>query len=235
MTNEEYRERIRQKFLEQGLDTFEEHGVLEFLLFFAVKSGDTNAIAHRLMKHFGNLAAVFDATIEELMTMEGINSNAAVLIKLIPQIARRYLVSKTDDSFIINSPKKAGEYLMPYFCGELKETFYMVCLDSKGKVLSCRKMFTGDINSTSLSIRNIVGTAIYNNAAAVIIAHNHPSGFAIPSDEDLETTRKIENALSAIDVVLIDHIVVADDDFISFSDNGYFKDRNTDKKQNFQK
>ncbi len=223
MTDKIFREKMIQTFLNSGFSSFDERGALELLLYFSVKKDDPKLIAQRLMQHFGTIAAVFDSTTEELLTIEGVDKDSALLIKLIPQIARRYLVSKTNADFVINGPKKAGEYLLPYFFGELNETFYMVCLDFKGRVLNCRKMFTGDINSTSLSIRNIVSNALGSNAAAVVVAHNHPSGFALPSNEDVETTRKIEIALASVGVTLVDHIVVADDDFISFFDNGYFE------------
>lgn len=218
-----YKKRMLDKFITSGIDVFDDHNVIELLLIFSSSKADCNETAHRLMNHFGTLAAVFDAPAEELLKIDGVNENGAALLKLIPQITRRYLVSKSDDAVMITSTTKAGKFLLPYFYGETKETFYMLCLDGKGKVLSCRRMFTGDINSASLNIRTIVSTAIYSGAAAVIVAHNHPSGFAIPSSDDVKTTRKIENALKTVDIVLVDHLVIADDDFVSFADNGYLK------------
>lgn len=220
--HEGHRERIKKRFLEHGLESFEEHSVIELLLFYALPRADVNPLAHRLVDKFGSLAAVFDAPMEELVKVEGINLNTATLIKLIPQIGRRYLMSRSSFDDILDSTRKAGEYLLPRFFAERDEIVYMVCLDAKCKVINCKLLFRGSVNAANVSIRKIVENALVYNSTSVIIAHNHTSGIAIPSDEDKATTRRIEQALKAVDVILADHIVVADDDFVSMADNGFF-------------
>ena len=223
MLHDGHRKRIKNKFLEFGLDSFDDHTVLELLLFFSIPRSDTNPTAHMLLEDFGGLSAVFDAPYEELLKSKGIGKSSAALIKLIPHIAERYIVSKSMASFVINTPSQAGEYLAPYFCNELGEVVYMISLDGKGKVLNCRKVFDGSVSSPELRTKKIVESALFDNATAVIMAHNHTNGIALPDDDDIAITRKIDNALKLIDVVLVDHIIAAGDDFISFSDNGYFK------------
>jgi DNA repair protein RadC len=134
-------------------------------------------------------------------------------------------MSRASFDDILDSTKKAGEYLLPRFYAERDEIVYMVCLDAKCKVLNCKLLFRGSVNSANVSIRKIVENALVYNSTSVIIAHNHTSGIAIPSDEDRMTTRRIEQALKAVDITLSDHIVVADDDFVSMADNGFFRQR----------
>ena len=215
-----HRQRMKRRFLRTGMDSFEDHNVLEIMLFYAIPQKDTNPLAHELLRKFGTLDAVFDAPVEELMKVAGVGENTAVLIKLIPQIYRRYMISKTGESAILNSSEKAGAFLMPRFAAERDEVVYLLCLDAKCKVIACHMMFRGSVNSAHVSVRKIVEVALSNNSTSVILAHNHPSGIALPSEEDNHTTICIRNALEAVGIELADHIVVADDDFVSIADNG---------------
>ncbi len=213
---------MKERFTEHGLENFQDHEVLELLLYYAIPRGDVNPTAHALMERFGSLSAVMDASIEELCKVENVGRNAATLIKLLPQVSRRYMMSKADWGSILDSTAKAGEYLVPRFFAERDEVIYMVCLDAKCKVLNCRELFHGSVNSASISMRRIVENALLYNSTSVIIAHNHPSGIAIPSREDIDTTKRIEAALRAVDIRLADHIIVAEEDYVSMADNGFF-------------
>jgi DNA repair protein RadC len=221
-----HRDRMKRRFLEHGLENFDDHSVLELMLFYALPRGDVNPVAHQLMEKFGSLAAVFDAPAEALTAVPGIGENTAVFIKLLPQIGRRYMMSRSSFDDILDSTKKAGAYLVPYFFAERDEVVYMACLDAKCKVLNCRLLFRGSVNAASVSIRKIVENALQYNSTSVILAHNHTSGIALPSPEDFETTRRVEAALRAVDITLTDHIVVADDDFVSMADTGFFSEAN---------
>lgn len=220
-----HRRRMKKRFLEYGLENFDDHNVLELLLFYALPQGDVNPTAHALINKFGKLSAVFDAPMEELMEVPGVGENAATLIKLLPQISRRYLISRgiSEDDIYLTDSKKAGEFIVPYFYGECEEAIYIVCLDTKCKVICCKMLLRGEVNSANVSVRKIVEYALANKATNVIMAHNHPSGVAIPSREDEITTARIDEALAAVEITLADHIVVADGDFVSMSDNGFFR------------
>jgi DNA repair protein RadC len=221
--HEGHRDRLKKRFLEYGLESFEDYSVLELFLFYALPRADVNPIAHTLIEKFGSLASVFDAPTEELAKVPGIGISTAEFIKLIPQVSRRYLMSRSSFEDILDSTKKAGEYLLPRFYAERDEIVYMVCLDAKCKVINCKLLFRGGVNSANVSVRKIVENALVYNSTSVIIAHNHTSGIAVPSNEDKATTRRIEQALKAVDIILADHIVVADDDFVSMADNGFFR------------
>jgi DNA repair protein RadC len=217
-----HRERMKKRFLEHGLESFDDHNVLELLLFYALPRRDVNPLAHRLVEKFGSLSAVFDAPLDELTSTPGVGENTAVFIKLLPQVARRYMMSRSSFEDILDSSKKAGEYLVPRFYAERDEVVYMVCLDAKCKVLNCKLLFRGSVNAAGVSIRKIVETALSYNSTSVILAHNHTSGIALPSREDMDTTRRVVAALAAVDITLFDHIIVADDDFVSLADTGFF-------------
>ncbi len=215
-----HRERMKNKLLEAGLDAFDDHNVLELLLFYSMPRKDTNPLAHELLNHFGSLEAVFEAPAEELKKISGIGENTVTLIKLIPEVSRRYTIDKNRFDNVLDSSEKAGRFLVPRFMYERDEVVYVVCLDAKCKVLCCRELFRGVANTAEISIRKIAELALAKNAASVIISHNHTSGIALPSYEDEVTTKRIKAALSAMGITLSDHIVVADDDFISMADSG---------------
>ena len=218
-----HRARIKQRFLRHGLDNFDDHSVLELLLFHSVPRRDTNVLAHELINRFGSLAEVFDAPVEELLKVDGLGEASALLIKLMPQLSRRYLISRTAPDKQLNSSRQAGEYITPYFFGERDEVVYLVCLDAKCKVLACKMMFRGSVNSAAINVRRLVETALSFNSTSVVLAHNHTSGIPTPSLEDISSTRRISEALGAVDIALTDHIVVADSDFVSFADNNFFR------------
>jgi DNA repair protein RadC len=215
-----HRSRMKQRFLNHGLDEFDDHVVLELLLFYAVPQRDVNPLAHILLDHFGTLAAVFDAPVEELQKIPGVGENITVLLKMIPQVARRYLMSRTSFDTVLDSVEKAGEYLLPYFYAQRDEVVYLVCLDAKRKVLNCQLLFHGSVNSAHVSIRKIVETALIYNSTSIILSHNHTSGIAIPSREDFNVTKKIRAALEMVGIELADHLIVADDDFVSMLETG---------------
>lgn len=224
-----HRRKMREEFLAGGLDAFSEHRALELLLFYAIPQADVNPVAHALIDAFGSISAVFDAEPEELMRVPGIGQNAAVLLKLIPQVCRRYLISKTSFIDIIDSSETAGAYLMPRFHGRKEELVYLLCMDAKRKLISCKLIGSGSMNSVVISVRKVVETALVQGASCVILAHNHTSGIALKSEEDVKTTIRIRDALAQVDVVLLDHLIIAGDDFISFRDDGILNRRSGTK------
>ena len=215
-----HREKMRRRFLETGLDGFADHEALELLLYYAIPRQDTNPIAHALMDRYGSLSGVLAAPVEDLQKVEGIGESAAILLSLVSKISRKARLADTGPDKILNSVEQAGAYLQERFAGEPRELIYLLCLDRKGKLLACKRLAEGDVASANLNIRKVVETALLTSASAVILGHNHPSGVALPSDDDVLTTRQVQEALRTIGVPLVDHIVVADNDFVSMSDSG---------------
>jgi len=213
--HEGHRSRLRRRFLEEGLDSFQPHEIIELLLFFAIPYRDTNELAHRLIGRFGGLVGLLNAPYSELIRENGVGEAAATLLKLIPAIGRRYAVEHAAMEDIILGPEDAGRYLMPRFHGFVKETAMLLCLDGKGKALGVAQLSLGDVSSTQISSRNIVAEALRFNAVSVVLAHNHTSGIAFPSKEDVQATMRLREALMTVDVMLLDHIIVSDNDFVS--------------------
>jgi DNA repair protein RadC len=217
-----HRQRLKDRFLQEGLDHFSQVNALELLLFYCVPRKDTNPLAHKLLDHFGKLHNVLEASYEELMKVDGVNSNIATYLTMIHAAGRYYVKNRNQENVILTTIEQCGEYLMPHFHGLQDETVFLLCLDAKCKVLSCKKVGEGSVNSAAVPIRRIVEMALGANATSVVLAHNHPSGLAIPSDEDGATTMRLAKALKTVDIHLVDHIVVADNEFVSLYQSGLY-------------
>ena len=218
-----HRNRVKSRFREAGANAFEDHNLLELLLFYAVPRRDTNELAHALISRFGSYSAVLEASIDELMTVDGIGESAAVLIKLVPEMSRRYMLRANADVLTVDSSSVAGEFFLAKFAYETVEVVYAMYLDSKNRKISCREISRGVVNGTNISVRAIAEQALACKASSVIIAHNHPDGSPVPSAEDELTTQKIKVALSTVGIRLADHIVVGGEHYVSFVDYGLMR------------
>ena len=214
-----HRQRKKQQFLRQGLDSFADHEVLELLLYYAIPRRDTNEMAHRLLDTFGTLYGVLHAPAEELQKVEGMGSNAAAFLTLLPAVSRRLSVQMGEEK-ILNSVESAGAFFGRLLRGERREVLYQVCLDAKGKVLHYKRLSSGTVSMAPVSIREVVENALHADASSVLLGHNHPSGVALPSEEDRQITLQIQDALATMGIGLADHIIVADDDFVSMAASG---------------
>ncbi len=217
-----HRQRLKNRFLREGLDSFEEVQVLELLLFYCIPRQDTNPIAHQLLNRFGSLAQVMEAPVSELQKVPGVGHSAAAFLSLIHAFGRSYQVSRDANHTVLTTIDACGRHLMPYFHRRRNETVYLLCLDAKCKVLSCKEVGEGSVNSAAVPIRRIVEMALSANATSVVLAHNHPSGLAIPSDEDKLTTLRVARALGAVEIQLVDHLVIAEEDFVSLAQSGLY-------------
>ena len=218
--HDDHRQRVRQRFLENGLEGFNDIQVLEMLLFYCIPRRDTNPIAHALLDHFGSFSQVMEAPVEELKKVKGMGESAAIFLKLVTEAGRFYQLDKAKQIKVLPTVEDCGRYLIPFFHGRRNETVFLLCLDAKCKVLCCKEIGEGSVNSAGVPIRRIVETALGVTATTVVLAHNHPSGLALPSGEDVETTHRVAAALNAVEIHLADHIVVAEDDFVSIAQSG---------------
>lgn len=218
-----HRQRLKDRYRLEGLDNFDELQVLELLLFYCIPRQDTNPVAHRLLEHFGSLSQVFEAPIGELEKIPGMGQSAATFLHLVRDTGRYYQVNRTLQEKILTTTEQCGAYLEPFFIGRRNETVFLLCLDAKCKVLCCKEIGEGSVNSAGVPVRRIVELALGINASACILAHNHPSGLAVPSSEDIQTTLRVAAALDTVDITLADHIIVADGDFVSMVQSGYYR------------
>ena len=217
-----HRKRMLERFYREGLDNFTDIQILEMLLFFSMAQGDTNPLAHTLLDRFQNsLARVLDAPREELQQIKGIGEKTVNLIKFTQAMARAYDISKAKQTRILSTLDECGAYLLPFFKGKVNEVVYVLFLNGQSMVLDCVEMTEGCVGYAGVPIRRVVEKALLLKATSVVMAHNHPGGLAVPSMEDVQTTRRLAAALSTVDIVLADHIVVADDDYVSMVQSGY--------------
>jgi DNA repair protein RadC len=151
------------------------------------------------------------------MLVDGIGKNAAVLIKMFPEVCRRYLLDLNETGKIINSSQEVAKHVIPMFLCKTNEVVVIICLDGKGKIVFCNQVFEGSINAAAVSVRRIIEIAVRYATTDIIIAHNHPGGIAIPSEQDIIITEKIANALKIVGVRLLDHLIVAGSDWVSLA------------------
>lgn len=218
-----HRERMKSRFTENGLRAFSDIEALELLLFYALPRCNTNETAHLLMQRFGSYRGVMEADISELKTVKGVGENAALLIQLVRELNRRYLLSdRAEGEDILRSTEAAVAYIKPFFAYSTDEIAYAFSVNSAGRVIRCHELARGLSNRVEFSSRQVVEIAIHDNATYIILAHNHLSDVALPSSADVAATRQIKSTLVSIGVGLADHIIVSGEEFVSMRDSGYF-------------
>lgn len=216
-----HREKLKNRFLKEGLDNFEDHNVLELILFYAIARKDVNEIAHRLLDRFGTLAGVFDAEISELKKVDGIGAHAAVLIKTYPAVTRRYLEQRFRKGERLPAYAEMGKRLVMHFAGKENEEVYALFFNNALNFSGEQVIHEGDVNSVGFSFRRLCDSAMKANASFVILAHNHPHGVPVASSDDLVTTDRLRTLLAQINVSLLDHFIVAEGRFSSIQDEIY--------------
>ena len=215
-----HRQRMKQRFLRHGAENFDDHHLLELLLFYALPRQDVNPIAHALLAEFGSLDAVLDAPADQLCKVPGIGESAAALLRLVPLMGHRYIERKAELRPLLDCSERAGEYIVPRFLTATEEQVYAVCLDAKRCAICCTRLSAGAVNAAEIGVRKLAELAISRGASGMILAHNHAGGLAIPSKEDCAATRHIKAALAVLGVELVDHLVIAGEDFVSMADSG---------------
>ncbi len=220
-----HRERLRKKFLMHGIEVFEDHEILELLLFYVIPRKNTNVIAHSLLNKFGSIPGIMEAPISSLKIVEGIGENVACFIKLILTMVRVYIERKETVQGVKHTRENLTDRLSRKFLGRQEEMIAIILLDAKCKILYEGLVSKGTFNRVELHVRKIVELIVMFDAAAILIGHNHPSGIATPSQEDIVTTKKLENLFRTMNIELIDHIIVSDGDYVSLREceiNGLF-------------
>lgn len=212
---------LLERFLKSSPGELPDREVLELLLSCALPEDRLTAAADALLERFGTFPGILSARTEELLGTGGISRPAAGLLSLAGTLIRR---SGGDPSGlpVISGPDKAGEYLVPRLLGLAREMMYALCLDERLRLLSCRAVCEGGPSHLGVDAYALISEVITADADALIIAHNHPSGVALPSREDRSTTRDLAELLSDFGIVLLDHLVVAGTDFVSLASENAF-------------
>lgn len=219
-----HRRRLRGRFIQEGLKSFEPHNALELLLFYALPRGDTNVLAHRLIEEFGSISGVFDASAESLMNVRGVGESTAALLRLIPELFSLYERDKYgNECLVLNSAELAGKYFISRFIGETAEKVLAVCMDNTCRVKKSFVVSEGALSFADIDIRRLVGTVLNSNASCILLAHNHPSGAAAPSASDIDATRNLVLTLRKLDIRVNDHLIVAGKEYFSMAGSGRFR------------
>ena len=214
-----HRERMKKRFTEYGLSNFSAHEVIEMLLYFAQDRRDTNPIAHRLINEFGSIQNVLKADMHDLMSVNGIGEQSALLINFIRQFII-YVNQNINEAVTLPNVTAAGLFCCNYFMQHTEEHFIVLILDTNRKIKKIVEISKGTENETAYYPRKVIEAVIKHKANAVMIAHNHTGNSVHPSAEDISVSKVIQKTLNAIDVPLIDHIVCCENLFTSLSERG---------------
>ena len=218
-----HRERVKERFLRDGLEGFDEHIVLELMLFYGIPLKDTNEIAHRLIKKFGSLDRVLDASIEDLCSVPGVGRNTATLLKLFPAVDRYYDMLKHKLKPKLSRADDIAEFARARNRYRTSEVFGVVALDSECRYIDYVEISEGSACMTEINVRLAVDALLRSKAACVILVHNHPSGNLSPSIEDLHTTRALCDAMHLIKLKVLDHLIVSDNDYLSMRSQSQYQ------------
>jgi DNA repair protein RadC len=212
--------RLRERFFKAGLDGFQEYEIVELLLMMGQTRTDRKEQAKAAIKRFKGLLGVLEASPEELQEIAGIGPASVFGIKLVREAGELYLKERAQKNRYCGSSQEVYDYLYQSMRGLKKEVFKVLFLDSKNKLLKIEDLFSGTINASAVFPREVVASAIKYHAAALIFVHNHPSGNPAPSQEDRDITRDLVRAAGTIQVKVLDHIIIGDNQRFSFTAEG---------------
>ena len=207
--NSGHRERLKERFRECGLEKFEEHNILELLLFYAIPRRDTNKTAHALIEWFGSIANVFDASFNDLCEIDGISEHSATLIKMIPQLSAAYRISRSTEDVSLTDLETVRRHLSNYFIPAQSERVVCLIFDAAGAFIATRELGDGNAVASEVSPRKIAEYVLAARGSSVIISHFHPTCRVVPSVADIRATGTLRRILAGIDIDLVEHIIVA--------------------------
>jgi DNA repair protein RadC len=215
-THNGHRKRLKESFKTIGLSNMPEHAVLEMLLTYAIPRIDVNPVAHELIDKFGSLEKIFDTPIEQLTTVNHVSEHVAILLHLIPQLAKAYYEKHPNDSSRLNSAESLVKYMTPLFTNEVNEVFYALCFDTNYNLIKALRHSEGTKEKAGIDIRSLTTDILDTKCCTVVLAHNHLGKSAEPSASDIIATKQIASALSPLNIIVSDHIIISKNGFFSF-------------------
>lgn len=216
-----HRERIKKKFLKEGLSTFEDYEALELLLTYSIPRSDVKPAAKNLLKTFGSLSAVMDASLSELKKVAGIGDATAVFISLVREVNWRYMETRIEKEDYLTSPQAVIDFCKSRIGRESTEFMLLVFVNTKNQFIEHEVVSEGGVASVNMNIRDVVKKAIdVKKCSGIIVVHNHPSGHPQPSDSDKDITEELARICKSLDIRLVDHLIVCSHDHYSFVENG---------------
>jgi len=216
-----HRARLRDRFRKAGLSGFHDYETLELLLSFAIPRRDVKPAAKQLVKKFGGLRGVFDASLDELETVPGVGPNAAIMIRFLKEAASLYLKEKIQKRSLLDSPEAVIEYCRHSLLGQRNELFRVIYLNTRNEIIDVETISEGTVDHTSVYPRKVLEGALRHNAVALIFVHNHPDGASEASDADRRLTQALVQATKAVGISVHDHVIVGQDGHFSFRQQGW--------------
>ena len=210
-----HRRRMRERFVKQGLEGFAPHEVLEMMLFYAIPQKNVNPLAHQLLDRFGSLHGVLAADAQMLKQADGIGEYAAAYLSLFAQVSKYAELERGGARPALSSRKAAADYCARLLAGERREVFYAICLNGQMEVLHSALIAKGSLSNVPAYPRLVAEAALNHNAHSVLLCHNHPGGSTIPSPGDMAVTRQLSDLLTGLEIVLVDHMIVAEGEAFS--------------------
>lgn len=213
-----HRERLRERFRKSGAEGFHDYEILELLLTYTIPRIDVKPLAKNLIAHFGSLSGVLDATPQEIEEVAKVKPISSTLIYLVKETCGAYLAEKMKDREVLSSPQAVLDFARLTLAGLAHESFMVIFLNTKNQVLYHQVVHEGTVNRAVVYPRRIIEEALAHHASGLILVHNHPSGQADPSSEDRYLTRALVEATRALDIRILDHIIVGKNGHFSFSE-----------------
>jgi len=228
-SQEGHRKRLREKFIRSGVSGFHDYEIVELLLTLGTPRKNCKQQAKESIKKFKSLKGVLEAPMEKLQEIDGIGHHNAFGIKLFQEISERYLKERIIGKKIkLKSSKEVYDYLFQSMQKNEKEIFKVLFLDAKNRLINTEDLFEGTLNSSIVYPREIMKKAINYNAVSLIFVHNHPSGNPEPSQSDKNITKNLVNAGKVMQIKILDHIIIGDNKYFSFADDGLIEEYNLD-------
>lgn len=216
-----HRQRLRDKFLDQGIASLSDGEIIELLLTFGTPRSDCKGPAREALQHFGSLPAVLDAPSNELRKIKGLGPKNIFALHFVQGAARRYLKQRLQGKTFVTSSRDVADYLVHSMRNLKKEVFTVLFLDASHAIIESEIVAEGTITVNTVYPREVIKRALHHNAAALVVAHNHPSGSLRPSNQDRELTRALYLACSFLHIKLLDHLIIGKGEKpFSFADNG---------------
>ena len=230
---EGHRERLRSRFTEGGIGRFTDEEVIEFLLTLGTPRKDVKIQAREALKQYGSLSGVLSAPLNELKTIKGLGDKNVLYLKLIHEVAGRYLRDRAIKATFFNSSKAVYDYLFHTMRDLKREVFKVLFLNRKNELIFDQDVFQGGLTGSAVYPAEIMKLALNNNAAAMVFVHNHPSGDPEPSHEDKNLTRNLVWSSQLLSLQVLDHIIIGHNRYYSFADEGLIKQFSSEYKDKF--
>tara|TARA_R110001599_G_scaffold64023_3_gene178922 strand:+ start:542338 stop:543012 length:675 start_codon:yes stop_codon:yes gene_type:complete len=213
-------QRPRERLIKHGASALSDAELLAVFLRVGVTGKSAVDLGRDMISHFGSLNDLFSASLTEFSAINGLGTAKYAQLQAVLELAKRSLAEELQAGVTLDSPQAVKQYLRLLLGSKAYESFAVLFLDVKNRLITCEELFRGTLTHASVYPREVVKSALHHNAASIILSHNHPSGTAEPSNADHALTQALKQALALVDVRVLDHFIVGGKDVYSFAEHG---------------